>query len=161
MNSLLKLSSALLLSSSAFCTYAANQSVTVNYTLTIPPSCTLSSTTPVINKTLPVDGTNVDADFSIKCNVAYMLDIKSANSTGANTSVVRHKDNTSSTIPYNISVTGGRTPVVVNGTPSTVPAQASTTDDKYILSAKLASGLTTPNYLAGEYKDTVTINMNY
>ncbi|MGE8542366.1 spore coat protein U domain-containing protein [Acinetobacter sp. ANC 3813] len=161
MHSLFKLSGVLLLSGFAFSAYAASQSITVNYTLTVPAACNLTGTAPSINKVLPVDGSAIDEKFSIKCNVPYTLEVKSANKTGQSASEVIHKNNASAKIPYNLEVTGGSLAVAVNGPATNVPPSISTTATDYTLSAKLPVALVSSNYMAGEYTDTVTINMTY
>ena len=103
MNSMLKLSSLLLLSMGAFAAHAASQSVTVNYTLTIPTVCTLSGNGTSINKTLPHEGTAVNQSIDVKCNVPYSIKARSANSKGVNQSAVISTANPTLNIPYNIT----------------------------------------------------------
>lgn len=161
MHSLFKLSSVLLLSGFAFSANAVSQSVTVNYTLTVPAACSMTSAAASINKVLPVDGSAVTENFSVKCNVPYTLEVTSANKTGQSASEVIHKNNASAKIPYNLEVTGGPLAVAVNGPATSVSPSTSTITTAYTLSAKLPVALVSANYMAGEYTDTVTINMTY
>ena len=162
MNSLLKLSSLLLLSMGAFAAHAASQSVTVNYTLTIPTVCTLSGNGTSINKTLPHEGTAVNQSIDVKCNVPYSIKAQSANSKGVNQSAVISTANPTLNIPYNITLTGGPNAVNVNsGVPVTVAPSATTRTDSYTLSAKTPSAIAIEDYIAGIYTDAVMVEISY
>ncbi|WP_425919392.1 spore coat protein U domain-containing protein [Acinetobacter sp. TSRC1-2] len=162
MNSFFKITSAFLLCTSALATHAATQRVTVNYTLTVPPACTLSSNGTAINKVLPHDGTAVNQNIDVKCNVPYNIQAKSANSKGANLSAVVNTTDSTRSIPYNIKLSGGPNAVNVNnGTPVNVQPSATTKTDNYTLTANTSSPVVTADYMAGAYTDNVTLEISY
>ena len=162
MNSLLKMTSILLLSSGAITVHAASQSVTINYSLTIPTACSLSNNGTSINKTLPHNGTAVDQSINVKCNVPYTIKASSVNSAGDNKSNVVNSFNTTLKIPYDITLTGGPIAVNVNGGASaSITPSSSTKTDTYNLSAKTASPITLEDYTAGIYTDAVTVEISY
>ncbi len=162
MNAFFKTTSALLLSISAFAAHAATQSVTVNYTLTVPTACTLSDKGTAINKVLPHDGTDVNQSISIKCNVAYAIKATSINQKGLNQSAVVNTTDSSLSIPYDITITGGPSSVKVNDSSAVTVAPSSTTKtDTYTLSAKTPLPISIEDYIAGEYKDSVNIEIIY
>lgn len=162
MNSLLKMTSILLLSSGAITVHAASQSVTINYSLTIPTACSLSNNGTSFNKTLPHDGTAVDQSINVKCNVPYTIKASSVNKAGDNKSNVVNSSDTTLKIPYEITLTGGPIAVNVNGGASTsITPSSSTKTDTYNLSAKTASPITIEDYIAGTYTDAVTVEISY
>lgn len=161
MNSLFKMTSILLLSSGALTVHAATQSVTVNYTLTVPTACTLSGHGTSINKVLPHDGTAVNQNIDVKCNVPYSIQANSVNTKGANLSAVVNT-NSNLSIPYNIKLSGGPNPVDVNsGTLVNVQPSATTRTDNYTLTANTPSPLITADYTAGSYTDQITLEISY
>ncbi len=83
MKLLFKLTSALLLGASAFAAHAATQSVTVQYTLTVPTACTLSKAGTTLVNSLPVNGTPVNETFSVTCNTDYTISAQTKNPYGS------------------------------------------------------------------------------
>lgn len=163
MNSLFKLTSALLLGASAFAAHAATQSVTVQYTLTVPTACTLAKAGTKVAKSLPANGTPVNETFSVTCNTDYTI---SANTKypagGVNTSYLRYTGPQGTTlITYPITLSSPLRNVPVNNAAGTkVTAGLSAAPEIYTLTAS-APALTLSSLLAADYTDEVTIEIAY
>ncbi|WP_180064247.1 spore coat protein U domain-containing protein [Acinetobacter sp. YH16042] len=167
MNSLLKLSSILLLSSGALTAHAASQSVTVNYTLTVPTACTLSKAGTTISKSIPVDGTTVNETFDVTCNVDYTISAKAKNASSGqlNMSVLQNSSGSLALpqIPYNINFSALGLPVPVNDAAGlVVPSTPIATPKTYTLSASspIVTGMVS-TLPASDYTDEVTIQIAY
>lgn len=163
MNSLFKLTSALLLGTSAFAAHAATQSVTVQYTLTIPTACTLAKAGTTVTKSLPVDKTPVSETFSVTCNADYTISAKTKNPNGAvNQSYLRYAGpQGGSYISYPITLSSPLRQVPVNNATGTkVTAGLTATPEIYTLTASAPTFLLS-NFLAADYTDEVTIEIAY
>lgn len=163
MNSLIKLSSILLLSTGAFAVHAATQSVTVQYTLTVPTACTLSKAGTTVVKSLPVDGTSVNETFSVMCNTDYTISAKTKNPYGSvNQSWLRYSGPQGITsIAYPITLSSPLRNVPVNNAAGTkVTAGLTATPEIYTLTAR-APALSLSSLLATDYTDEVTIEITY
>lgn len=163
MHSLFKLTSALLLGASAFAAHAATQSVTVQYTLTVPTACTLAKAGTTIAKSLPVDNTPVNETFSVTCNADYTISAKTKNASGTvNTSYLRYAGPQGSTfLVYPITLSSPLRNVPVNNAAGTkVTAGLSATPETYTLTAS-APVFPLSSLLAADYTDEVTIEIAY
>ena len=163
MHSLFKISSALLLGASAFAAHAATQSVTVQYTLTVPTACTLSKAGTTVAKSLPVDGTPVNETFSVMCNADYTISAQTKNSSGSvNQSWLRYAGpKGTSLIAYPITLTSPLRNVPMNNAAGTkVTAGLSATPEIYTLTAS-APAFPLSSLLATDYTDEVTIEISY
>jgi len=163
MNSLFKLTSALLLGASAFAAHAATQSVTVQYTLTVPTACTLSKAGTKVAKSLPVDGTSVNETFSVMCNTDYTISAQTKNPNGSvNQSFLRYAGPKGTTlITYPITLSSPLRNVPVNNAAGTkVTAGLSATPEIYTLTAS-APAFPLSSLLATDYTDEVTIEISY
>ena len=167
MNSLIKLSSILLLSTGAFAVHAASQSVVINYTLTVPTACTLSNANKTIPQAIPLDGSAVNETFNVSCNVDYTISAKTKNvplGGGLNVSFLHNTSAISSPpIPYNVSLSSPLRVVNVNAAGgATVLAGPVITSETYTLTAlsPIAASLA-PTLKAGDYTDTVTLQIDY
>ena len=163
MNSLFKLTSALLLGASAFAAHAATQSVTVQYTLTVPTACTLAKAGTKVAKSLPVDGTPVNETFSVMCNTDYTISANTKNASGGVNSSSLHYTSPQGSIfiQYPINLSSPLRNVPVNNAAGTkVTAGLSATPEIYTLTAS-APALTLSSLLAADYTDEVTIEIAY
>lgn len=161
MNSFIKLTSILLLSTGAFAAHAGTDSITVKYTLTVPTACAISNKVKAISIPLKPDTTPATQNIDVKCNVNYTVKATSENNLGPDKSELINPLSTLK-IPYNISIKGGPTAVIVNGAASGIVAPAATTKtDTYTLTAKTESAIAIEEYIAGDYTDTVTIEISY
>ena len=156
-----KIASFFILSSAALTVQAATQSVTVQYTLTIPTACTLSNQGTTLNVALPHDATPVTQSLNVKCNVPYTIQASSTNAKGNNQSAVVNTSDATLQIPYDITM-AGTTPVIVNGaTSAQVLPTATTKTDVYTLTAKTPTAITVEDFIAGSYADQVTVEITY
>jgi len=163
MKLLFKLTSALLLGTSAFAAHAATQSVTVQYTLTVPTACTLSKAGTTVAKSLPVDGTPVNETFSVTCNADYTISAQTKNASGSvNQSWLRYAGpKGTSLISYPITLSSPLRNVPVNNAAGTkVTAGLSATPEIYTLTAS-APAFSLSSLLAADYTDEVTIEISY
>lgn len=163
MKLLFKLTSALLLGTSAFAAHAATQSVTVQYTLTVPTACTLSKAGTTVAKSLPVDGTPVNETFSVMCNADYTISAKTKNASGSvNQSWLHYAGPKGTThIAYPITLSSPLRNVPVNNAAGTkVTAGLSATPEIYTLTAS-APTFSLSSLLATDYTDEVTIEISY
>ena len=161
MNSLFKITSALLLGTSAFATHAATQSVTVQYTLTVPTACTLSKAGTTVSKSIPVDGTPVNETFSVMCNTDYTISAQTKNPNGmVNQSYLRYAHPTGSTsISYPITLSSPLRKVPVNNATGTkVTAGMTNVSETYTLTAN-APAFPLSSLLATDYTDEVRIEI--
>lgn len=167
MNSLFKITTALLLGTGAFAVHAASQSVTVNYTLTVPTACTLSKAGTTIPKSIPVDGTTVTETFDVTCNVDYTIAAQAKNAIAGqlNMSMLQNSTATlpSVPIPYNLSLSTPGLIIPVNNAAGTmVPSTPIVLPKTYTLSAESPSIAPLISTLqAGDYTDQVTIQITY
>ncbi|MEZ2903536.1 spore coat protein U domain-containing protein [Acinetobacter terrestris] len=163
MNSFIKRTSILLLSTGAFAAHAGTDSITVKYILNVPTACAISNKVKAVDLSLKHDTTPATQSIDVKCNVNYTIKAASANKLGDNKSQLVNPQSTNK-IPYDITLTGGpaSTSVTVNGAASGKVAPAATTKtDSYILTAKTESKINIEEYMAGDYTDTVTVEISY
>lgn len=161
MNSFIKLTSIILLSAGAFAAHAGTDSITVKYILTVPTACAISNKAKAISLALKPDTTPVTQNIDVKCNVNYTVKAASANNLGPNKSQLVNPQSPLK-IPYDINLTGGPTSVIVNGGASGKVAPVATTKtDTYTLTAKTESAIAIEQYIAGDYTDTVTVEISY
>lgn len=161
MNSFIKRTSILLLSTGAFTAHAGTDSITVKYILTVPTACVITNSNKAPILPLRHDTTPVMLNINVKCNVNYIVKASSVNKLGPNKSQLVNPQSTLN-IPYDITLTGGPTPVIVNGIASAIVAPSATTKtDTYTLTAKNESAIAIEQYIAGDYSDTVTVEISY
>lgn len=162
MNSFIKLTSILLLSTGALVTHAAGtESITVKFMLNVPTACVITNNNKAPTIYLMHNTTPVMLNIDVKCNTDYTIKASSGNSLGPNESELINPKSTQN-IPYSVTMTGGPTPVIVNGLASAKVAPSTPTKtDIYTLSAKTKSKLAIQEYIAGDYTDNVTVEITY
>jgi spore coat protein U-like protein len=161
MNSLIKLTSILLLSTGALVTHAGTDSITVKFRLNVPTACVITNADKAPTIYLMHNSTPVMLNIAVKCNIDYTIKASSGTKLVPNESQLINPLSTVK-IPYSVTMTGGPTPVIVNGPASaTVAPSTPTKTDIYTLSAKTKSVLAIEEYIAGNYEDTVTVEITY
>ena len=167
MKKLTKITALALLSCSALSVQAATQSLTINYTLTVPTACKFLNSSTTFNQTIPLDGSSTNFDISIKCNVPYQLSVEALNQTELNQSeLINTTIGSTAAIPYSLELrfpsTRPPVPFHVNG-PALGPLYPTplTQTDTFQLQAKTLSAVTSENFAQGNYTDTVTILLSY
>ena len=161
MNSFIKLTSIILLSAGAFAAHAGTDSITVKYIITVPTACVITNNNKAPTIYLMHNTTPVMLNIDVKCNTDYTIKASSGNSLGPNESELINPKSTQN-IPYSVTMTGGPTPVIVNGLASAKVAPSTPTKtDIYTLSAKTKSKLAIQDYIAGDYTDNVTVEITY